>query len=226
MITAHVALAGDAVSSRLSVLVSSSSPVVTVCVQATLARPTGGSPGAAAVMSGPAPAELEKHLQRHGGCGVVLLHDPGLKHVNSRIVRLAPLILIASDGELSGPEVMRALRTGVKGFISIASDLDSLHRACLQIADGKGYFSPALVTVLAEHLSGASLDGQVRYGLTAREGQVLRLLAEGCSSMVIARRLAITPRTTKHHLSNIYRRLGVNSSVEALVRAYREGLVG
>jgi DNA-binding CsgD family transcriptional regulator len=61
--------------------------------------------------------------------------------------------------------------------------------------------------------------------LTARETEVLRLLAEGCEPAEIAKQLFISRRTVGTHLENIMRKLGVRSRAQAVALAYREELV-
>jgi signal transduction histidine kinase/DNA-binding CsgD family transcriptional regulator len=61
--------------------------------------------------------------------------------------------------------------------------------------------------------------------LTAREVEVLRLLARGLSNKQIARTLSITPRTVNFHLDNIYSKLGVSSRTEAVIAAMRQGIL-
>ena len=61
--------------------------------------------------------------------------------------------------------------------------------------------------------------------LTARQHEVLRLLAEGCSTDDIARELGISPETVRNHVREILRRLGVHSRIEALAKARRYGLL-
>jgi DNA-binding NarL/FixJ family response regulator len=63
-------------------------------------------------------------------------------------------------------------------------------------------------------------------GLTARELEILRLLAEGLPSCDIARRLFISGKTVATHIEHILRKLHVHSRAEAVAFAYREGLVG
>ncbi len=61
--------------------------------------------------------------------------------------------------------------------------------------------------------------------LTAREQQVLTLLAEGLTAAVIAKRLTISATTTRNHIQHIQKKLGVHSQVEAVAYAYRHDLV-
>jgi DNA-binding NarL/FixJ family response regulator len=61
-------------------------------------------------------------------------------------------------------------------------------------------------------------------GLTEREVEILRLVAQGLSNKVIARRLWVTEQTVKFHLSNVYRKLDINNRTEAARWAYTRGL--
>ena len=62
-------------------------------------------------------------------------------------------------------------------------------------------------------------------GLTERELEILRALAEGLANGQIAKRLWLAEQTVKFHLTNIYRKLGVSSRTEAVRWAYRHGLL-
>ena len=81
----------------------------------------------------------------------------------------------------------------------------------------------ALLTLLRPHLHQAYLDAerrrQPRPGLTARQWQVLELLAAGLTNGQIARRLGVSEGTIRTHLENIYRRLGVTSRTAAVTCA-------
>jgi DNA-binding NarL/FixJ family response regulator len=68
-------------------------------------------------------------------------------------------------------------------------------------------------------------NGQPVADLTNRELQVLTLLAQGFSTDDIARSLSISPSTTRNHIRNILQKLQVHSRLEAVVQAYKQGLI-
>jgi DNA-binding NarL/FixJ family response regulator len=82
----------------------------------------------------------------------------------------------------------------------------------------------AVLTLLGPHLDQAYLDAQRRRHpvprLTARQTDLLRLLAAGHTNARIARRLGISEGTVRTHLENIYDRLGVSSRTAAVTRAF------
>ncbi|MBI4570360.1 MAG: response regulator transcription factor [Chloroflexi bacterium] len=63
-----------------------------------------------------------------------------------------------------------------------------------------------------------------RFGLTVRELEVIRLIAEGRRNQEIAEVLTLSPRTVKRHLESIFGKMGVNDRTEAITRAVEEGL--
>lgn len=71
----------------------------------------------------------------------------------------------------------------------------------------------------------ATKNGRAASCLTAREREVLALLAEGLTGAVIAKRLTISITTARNHLQHIQRKLGVHSQIEAVAYAYRHNLV-
>jgi DNA-binding NarL/FixJ family response regulator len=74
--------------------------------------------------------------------------------------------------------------------------------------------------------SGGATVAERAHGLTAREFDVLRLLAEGHDHQEIASELVISPKTVSSHLESIFRKLGVHSRAQAVALAYREGVLG
>jgi DNA-binding NarL/FixJ family response regulator len=121
----------------------------------------------------------------------------------------------------SGEEHVRpAVRAGARGYLVKGSGLSDLVTAIRAVASGEAFFSPAVAAVLLDAEPGPS-SGE----LSGREREVLQLVAEGCSSPEIAKRLHLSVKTVESHRSRIMSKLGA-SNVAGLVRhAIRLGLV-
>jgi DNA-binding NarL/FixJ family response regulator len=111
------------------------------------------------------------------------------------------------------------LEAGAVGYLLKDETPETIVAAVRAAAQGKGYFSPSVAAKVAEWAKGERPGG-----LTERELEVLKLVAEGLSNKEIAQALRITVRTVDFHLSNILRKLGVASRVEAAMWAKERGL--
>ncbi|GAB2473243.1 response regulator transcription factor [Promicromonospora xylanilytica] len=129
--------------------------------------------------------------------------------------------------------VYQALRAGASGFLLKDSPPAELVGAVRTVAQGESLLAPtvtrALIGRFAERLrptdtSRPARDEIVR-SLTARELEVLGQLAAGLSNAEIAGELVITPETVKTYVSRILAKLGLRDRVQAVVLAYRVGLV-
>ena len=99
--------------------------------------------------------------------------------------------------------------------------LSALHRLATRISI---YFSAVdAVLAAAGHRVGRKRDRPA--GLTAREVDVLRLLARGLSAKEIATRLVITPKTARNHIEHIYAKTGTSNRVRASMFAVQHGLI-
>jgi PAS domain S-box-containing protein len=78
----------------------------------------------------------------------------------------------------------------------------------------------------AAHPGGAQVSGEPLTDLTARQRDVLRLLAEGKSTAQISEELHVSPVTVRNHIANLMATLGVHTRLQAVVAAWRAGLVG
>lgn len=127
----------------------------------------------------------------------------------------------------SGDFVSQALRDGVNGYVLKSSSLDDLVAAVRAVARGETYLSPEIATfVVREFVEAGTASGSLKEEtLSAREQQVLQMIAEGASNEQIASRLSLSTSTVRHHRENIMGKLDVHD-VTALVKyAIRTGLI-
>lgn len=134
------------------------------------------------------------------------------------------ILTIYSDDE----RVFRALQAGARGYLLKDASPEEILHAVRAVHDGEGILHVGLVgRVMSEFARLAEPETRREHlfaELTARERDVLELLAEGMRNQDIAGRLAITEKTVKHHVSSILSKLQVNHRTEAAVMATRSGL--
>ncbi len=131
---------------------------------------------------------------------------------------LAPVVVLVS-GDAAAAE---ALRAGALGVLDRGAAADAIAAALAGAARGLAVLDRDLT---ARWLRPPGPAAEGAEGLTAREREVLELLAEGLANKAIAARLGISERTAKFHVNAILGKLGVESRAEAIVRAVRLGLV-
>ncbi len=127
-----------------------------------------------------------------------------------------PIVALLPDAS-TAPSAWAA---GARGLLLRHTDADHLEAALRAVRGGLAVLDPAL----ASHLP-LLPDAPPAEALTARELEVLALLAEGLSNRGIAVRLAISEHTVKFHLNAILSKLGAQSRTEAVVRGIRLGLI-
>ncbi|WP_030453662.1 response regulator [Herbidospora cretacea] len=120
--------------------------------------------------------------------------------------------------------VYDALRAGASGFLLKDVTAERLFDAVRVVAAGEALLAPTVTRRLIGEF--AQLRPKVSVeGLTPRETQVLRLIAEGLSNPEIAARLTVTEETVKTHVSRVLNKLGLRDRTQAVVAAYESGLV-
>ncbi len=121
-----------------------------------------------------------------------------------------------------------AVRAGAGGYVSKEVAPDELARAVRAVARGEVLLQPQLAARLLTRFGGQELGatgGYPQESLTAREREVLQLLARGLRNKEIAARLVVSERTVNFHLANIYAKLHVSGRTEALSKALEQGLL-
>ena len=130
------------------------------------------------------------------------------------------LILSASKKR---KQVLGLLKAGVKGYVLKEDNPEELIQAIRIVAAGNEWFSPSITSVLVDSLR--HKEEIVHVDLTQREKDVLRLMVTGVGNEEIANQLFIATNTVKNHVRNIFRKLDVNTRVEAVVYALDHHLV-
>lgn len=123
-------------------------------------------------------------------------------------------------------DLTAALRCGARGYLLKDMEPDDLIKALYSIKRGEAVVAPELAATLARIVQGLGVKAPSKSGLgdlTPREGDILRLLAQGQSNKEIARILGISDGTVKLHVKAVLRKLNVGSRVEAAVIAVERG---
>jgi DNA-binding NarL/FixJ family response regulator len=125
--------------------------------------------------------------------------------------------------------VHAAIRAGASGFLLKDVTPAKLLEAIRIVAGGDALLAPSVTRRLLERfaatLPAADESSDVLAQLTARETEVLRLIAGGLSNAEIASELVVTEATVKTHISSLLRKLGLRDRVQAVIFAYETGLV-
>jgi DNA-binding NarL/FixJ family response regulator len=121
--------------------------------------------------------------------------------------------------------VFAALRAGARGYLLKDSDEDEMVRAIHAVANNEAIFSPAIATrVLSYFAMRSSLPKTIFPGLTDRERDILKLLAQGDSNSQIAVKLALSQKTVSNYVSNIFSKLQVADRAQAIIKARDAGV--
>ncbi len=154
------------------------------------------------------------------------LQMPGLNGIEAtrHILQTSPHIgIIVVTMFEDDASVFAAMRAGARGYVLKGTDQEEMLRAIRAVARGEALFGPAVARRLAVFFSRSGKPGAFPE-LTDREREVLDLIARGYDNRRIARKLAITPKTVRNHVSNIFSKLQVASRAEAILRARQAGL--
>jgi DNA-binding NarL/FixJ family response regulator len=137
------------------------------------------------------------------------------KQISQRAPQTAVIIFTAySERTL----LSRGLESGAKGYILKEAPHDTLLRAIEKVVNGDGYVDPALMPAF---LSGRDREDM----LTAREREILQLLADGMSNADVAQKLFISQETVKSHVRHILTKLEADTRTHAVAIALREAII-
>jgi DNA-binding NarL/FixJ family response regulator len=160
---------------------------------------------------------------------VMDLNMPGISgaEATAKMSMTAPttrvLVLSASNQDA---DVMDAIMAGACGYLLKDSSIHDLVAGIQAAANGESLISPAIASKVLGRLRAANPTAreEAAAGLSDREMQVLRLIANGNDNGRIAAELHISPKTVKNHISNILMKLQIENRIQAAVFAVRTGL--
>ncbi len=147
---------------------------------------------------------LDVHLPGGGGAEVI-------KQVTARAPEVKFLALSVSD---AAEDVIGVIRAGARGYVTKSISSDELVEGMRRVASGDAVFSPRLAGFVLDAFSGsvdiASIDEELDR-LSAREREVLKLIARGYSYKEVARELFISIKTVETHVSSVLRKLQLSN---------------
>jgi DNA-binding NarL/FixJ family response regulator len=169
---------------------------------------------------------VEQHLP---DVAVLDIQMPGMsgieatRQIRARFPSVRVLILTAYDED---PYVLALLQAGASGYVLKSSDAEDLLQAVRSVHRGESVFSPEAAAKVVRQIR-TTRPGELPQvePLTAREVEVLHLVAQGMTNVAIGHQLSISARTVQGHLANIYGKLGVQSRTEAVTEALKRGWI-
>ena len=149
------------------------------------------------------------------------LRMPGMDGIEAteEIMRLMPdakVLIFTAYSERA--LLQRGLESGARGYILKEAPHETLLRAIEKVAAGETFVDPALMSALTKTRDGSDV-------LTAREREILQLLADGMSNADVAAQLFISQETVKSHVRHILAKLQARSRAHAVAVGFRRGLI-
>lgn len=117
----------------------------------------------------------------------------------------------------SDEDVFRAMRAGARAFLLKTSPMEEVIAAVRDIYNGETWIPAQIARQLAERIS--------RHALSAREIEIVRLIAKGLKNSEIGEQLCISPNTVRNHINNVLEKLQSRDRAEALAVALKQGVL-
>lgn len=124
--------------------------------------------------------------------------------------------------------VFSAMRAGARGYVLKGAHPSEILKVVRAVAEGEAYFGVEIARRLTDFFSAPrpATPAEPFPELTAREREVLDLIAQGHNNAKIARLLFVSPKTVRNHISNIFTKLRIADRTQAILRAREAGLGG
>lgn len=170
---------------------------------------------AVAVVERVEPDVVVMDLQLPDGSGI----DAVERIARSRPATAALMVTMFGDDDA----VFAAIRAGARGYLVKGAGPEEIERAVRAVANGEVILGPPVAQRAAAVFSVRS-SATPFANVTEREGEVLELLARGMDNPSIARRLNLSEKTVRNHVSSIFTKLQVGDRSQAIVKAREAGL--
>ena len=121
--------------------------------------------------------------------------------------------------------IFEALCAGGNGYLLKNSTPDEITHAMIEVYNGGSALSPSVAKKVVQFFQTGTPAQQNDYNLTPKESELLQHLVDGKSYKMIADAMSVTLETVKSHVKNVYRKLHVSSSLEAVAKAIKQKIV-
>jgi DNA-binding NarL/FixJ family response regulator len=174
---------------------------------------------------------VEKVAQTQPDIVLMDIQMPGINGIDAtrRVLETNPNIGVVVVTMFEDDDsVFAAMRAGARGYVLKGADAEEVLKVVAAVAGGEAHFGPEIARRLMGFFSAPkpAAPSEAFPELTAREAEVLDLIAQGLNNQDIARRLYLSPKTVRNHVSNIFLKLQVADRAQAIVRAREAGLGG
>jgi len=159
---------------------------------------------------------------------LLMPNSPGMDTIRELASSPLPVRIVVLSSSISKEQIVQALQLGARGILQKGS-VDELGKAIAAVLEGQywiGGKSISNVVQVITELSATLSDARPAksYGLTPRELEMVRLVAQGCSNREIANQLNISEETVKKHLANVFDKVGMSNRVELTLFALEHRL--
>jgi DNA-binding NarL/FixJ family response regulator len=167
-----------------------------------------------------------------GSVDVVLMdlhlgEDSGIETTRDLVRALPELAVLVITMDEDDESVVAAMRAGARGYLLKSASPAEVERGIRAVANGEAILGPQVASRAMATLTSGRTAVRVPFPeLSDREREVLDLLARGYDNATIARRMVLSPKTVRNHVSNVLTKLGIPDRAQAMIKARDEGLGG
>lgn len=153
--------------------------------------------------------------------------DSGIETTRTLVRAVPGLAVLVITMDEDDESVVAAMRAGARGYLLKSASPAEVERGIRAVANGEAILGPQVALRAMATLTSGRTAVRVPFPeLSDREREVLDLLARGYDNATIARRMVLSPKTVRNHVSNVLTKIGAPDRAAAMIRARDEGLGG